>query len=204
MSPVNYNVIGTSSRIALLSSQSSKISFASLNLFNEDGSLSRRIILRKCDGFFVSDAITFGKTETLTVQLAGHDAHGVAFVQDTSHEVVFDENRSVNYELSAATGNNVLRIGSNDTLSFSFYLYNPEQYSTRFSFASSSVTGFQKNVTPTSVVVGPRERAEITFTLQVDQQNTENLSPGSSYRFALFGSNGCKSVSASKAVVFSG
>ena len=181
------------------------MSFASLNLINVDGVLYRRINLKKCEAFFVSDVITFprGASGTYNVQLAGHDSHGVAFMQDTSHRVVLDDSRSVNYELTAV-GSNSIEIHTNDTLSFSFQLHNPGDYSTSFQFASSRVMGFKKEVTPIAALIPPGERAEITFTVQVDPQQIERLIPGSSHRFTLYGSNGCRSVSAFKTVIFSG
>ena len=190
--------------MALLSSQSSKISFASINLVSEDGRSTKHITLKKCDGFFSSDIISFarGTSGRYNVQLIGHDALGVAFMQDTRHKIVLDQSRSVDYDLIAG-GNDSLNIGVNDTLEFSFYLYNPGDYSTQFVFASSSVIGFKKEVSPTAVVIRSRETAEITFTLNVDQRNTEKLTQGSSYRFSLYGSNGCRSLSASKTVIFS-
>ena len=123
-------------------------------------------------------------------------------MQDTSHRVVLDESRSVEYKLTAE-GNTSLDAGINDTLMFSFYLYNPGEYSTRFVFASTSVIGFKKDVSPTSVVISSGETAEITFTLRIDQRNAKRLTHGSSYIFSLFGSNGCSSLSASKTVIFS-
>ena len=122
-------------------------------------------------------------------------------MQDTSHRVVLDESRSVNYELYAVNSS-ILDISVNDTLSFSFELYNPGVYSTNFNFASSTVRGFKKEVTPIIALVPPKERVEITFILQVDPQNVNMLSSGSLYRFTLFGSNGCRSVSASRTVLY--
>ena len=168
-----------------------------------DGTLARRINLRKCSGFFVSDVITFasGASGTYQIQLTGHDSNGVGFMQDTSHRVMLDESRSVDYELRAVNGS-IVEITSNDTLSFSFELFNPGTYSTNFHFASSSVRGFKKEFTPIVAIVPPKESVEITFTLQVDPLNINMLSPGSSYRFTLFGSNGCRSVSAAKTVLY--
>ena len=122
-------------------------------------------------------------------------------MQDTGHTVVLDESRSVDYELTTVNGSTI-DITVNDTVSFSFELYNPGIYSTNFHFASSTVRGFKKEFRPIVTLVPPGESVEITFTLQVDLQNIALLSRGSSYRFTLFGSNGCRSVSASKTVMY--
>lgn len=123
-------------------------------------------------------------------------------MQDTSHRVVFDESRSVDYKLTAVNGSVVDTITANDAVSVLFELDNPGIYSTNFHFASSAVRGFRKKFSPIVALVPPKETFEITFTIQVDPQNVHMLRRGSPYRFTLFGSNGCRSVSASKTVIY--
>ena len=49
-------------------------------------------------------------------------------MQDTGHRVVLNESRSVDYELIAVNGSIVDNITVDDTLSFSFELYNSVQF----------------------------------------------------------------------------
>ena len=192
---------GTSSRIALLSSQASNISYVSLNLISSERSLARRINLIKCrsSGLFVSDVITFSEG-TYEVQLAGHDIHGVSFRQDTRHTLVFDSSSKVEYELTSV-GEGTIEMARNNSLTFSFHLHNPSVYSTSFRFASTSVRGFDKQVVPVSAIVPAKKSVEIMFTIRVDSQLGELVKTGSSYRFTLFTSNGCVSYSIYKTVI---
>ena len=147
----------------------------------------------------MSDIITFSEG-TYDVQLAGHDIHGVGFTQTTGHTLVFDSSNTVDYELTSV-GEETLEMKHNETLSFIFRLRNPSLYSTSFHFASSSVRGFDKRVTPISAVVPGRQSVEIMFTLGIDSEPSSSINIGSTYKFALFASNGCASYSISKTVM---
>ena len=192
--------LGTSSRIALLSLQADNIGYASLTLISSDENQARRINLIKCKStrLFVSDVITFSEG-TYDVHLSGYDIHGVSFTQATGHTITFDSSNIVDYELTSV-GEELLDMERNETLSFIFRLRNPSVYSTSFHFASSSVRGFDKRVTPIFAVIPGQESIDIMFTLSIDSQRGRFINTGSSYRFTLFTSNGCASYSASKTV----
>ena len=186
-----------------MSLQADNIAYASLTFVSSDGNQARRINLFKCKTtrLFVSDVITFSEG-TYDVELSGHDIYGVSFTQTTGHTLTFDSSNTVDYEL-VSVGEDTLSFDTerNKTLSFSFRLRNPSVYSTSFQFASTSVRGFDKVVTPISAVVPGRQAVDITFTLSIDSESSGLISAGSSYKFTLFASNGCASYSASKTVV---
>ena len=186
-----------------MSLQADSIAYASLTFISSDGNQARRINLFKCKTtrLFVSDVVTFSEG-IYDVELSGHDIHGVSFTQTTGHILTFDSTNTVDYEL-APVGEDTLNFDTenNETLSFSFHLHNPSVYSTSFQFASTSVRGFDKVVTPISAVVPGRKSVDITFTLSINSESGGLIRTGSSYKFTLFASNGCASYSASKIVV---
>ena len=183
-----------------MSLQADNIAYASLAFISSDGNRARRINLIKCKTtrLFVSDVVTFSEG-TYDVELSGHDIHGVSFTQSTEHTLTFDSSNTVDYDLTPL-GEGTLEMKRNETLSFVFRLHNPSVYSTSFHFASTSVRGFDKQVTPFSAVVPGQQAVNVTFTLNIDAERGRLIRAGSSYRFTLFASNGCASYSASKTV----
>ena len=135
------------------------------------------------------------------MQLVGHDIHGVGFSQETGHTLNFDSSNVVNYDLTSVDGEAALEMLRNETTSFAFRLYNPSVYSTTFVIASTSVSGFNKIVTPISVVIPGKESVNITFTISIDSELGNLVKTGSTYRFTMFTSNGCASYSISKRVI---
>ena len=191
---MHIHTTGTQGRIAVVTSRSTEISSAYVNILGRDRTIIAHIPLSKCSKFLVGNT-TF-PLGTFTYELGGEDQDGNPFVYNTKKNAVFGPGTSY-YAFSAVNGTS-LEIDYDDIFSLTYELNNTNLYgSVTFNFAAQPVDGFSRFLRPRRATLGAGESIQVTVTASV---GSSRIRRGSSHTFTVTATNGCTTLSASKTV----
>ena len=178
----------------MVTSRSTEMSSAYLNIVDRNGTVVAHIPLSKCSEFLIGNT-TF-PLGTFIYELGGEDQDGNPFVYNSRKNVTFGPGSSY-YAFSAVNGTS-LEIDYYDIFSLTYELNNTNPYgSVTFNFAAEPVDGFSRFLRPLRATVGAGESVQVTITASV---GSSRIRRGSSHTFTVTATNNCTTLSASKTV----
>ena len=184
---------GTRSKIAIVTSQASKITNASLNFVDKFGIQQQTVPLQTCSEVLFSDWVDL-PTGSFKLHLSGCDSHGNCFTYNTRINAIFVPSPS--YMLNTSGPSSItLKKGSIGSLKFVFRA--TDVCNNKFNFTAPSLPEIGMRISPDSAIIDNDQILNLTVLVRI---TTTRVTPGPQV-ITIQASNGDQITEASATVI---